>query len=82
MMSYIKDLLMIKTMVSEFINHNPSINGEEQRAQLISALFLIIIGYLKDSEKNRIQIMEVIQDLWDLLSELNELNREVLNGSK
>jgi hypothetical protein len=76
MISDIKDIFFIKARILEFIKNSPHINDKEQRMQIVTALLVIIISYLKENEKNKKQMLEIVEDIYDLIGDINELDKE------
>ena len=79
MISDIKDIFFIKLRIQEFIKDSPHIHDKDQRMQVVTALFFIIISYLKENKKNKKQMLEIVEDIWDLICDINELDKEYFN---
>ena len=73
------EIFFIKSEINEFIKKNPLIKDEEQKSQLIIALFALIISQLKKHDTTKEQMMEIAEDAWELMSSINELDKEYFN---
>jgi len=73
------EIFFIKSEINEFIKKNPLIKDEEQKSQIIIALFVLIISQLKKHDTTKEQMMEIAEDAWELMSSINELDKEYFN---
>ena len=73
------EIFFIKSEINEFIKKNPLIKDEEQQSQIIIALFVLIISQLKKHDTTKEQMMEIAEDAWELMSYINELDKEYFN---
>jgi len=73
------EIFFIKSEINEFIKKNPLIKDEEQQSQIVIALFVLIIAQLKKHDTTKEQMMEIAEDAWELMSSINELDKEYFN---
>jgi len=73
------EIFFIKSEINEFIKKNPLIKDEEQKSQIIIALFVLIISQLKKHDTTKEQMLEIVEDIWDLICDINELDKEYFN---
>ena len=73
------EIFFIKSEINRFIKENPLIKDEEQQSQIVIALFVLIIAQLKKHDTTKEQMMEIAEDAWELMSSINELDKEYFN---
>jgi len=73
------EIFFIKSEINRFIKANPLIKDEEQQSQIIIALFVLIISQLKKHDTTKEQMLEIVEDIWDLICDINELDKEYFN---
>ena len=73
------EIFFIKSEINRFIKANPLIKDEEQKSQIIIALFVLIISQLKKHDTTKEQMLEIVEDIWDLICDINELDKECFN---
>ena len=73
------EIFFIKSEINRFIKANPLIKDEEQQSQIVIALFVLIISQLKKHDTTKEQMMEIAEDAWELMSSINELDKEYFN---